>query len=218
MTVSSINSAIQSGFTGGVGKSELDREDFMTLFVTQLQYQDPLKPMDSYEMASQLAQFSSMEATMKMSENMEELLAYQTSQNNLQLLTLLDQKVEAAGNQFAVSGGNVGNGKFTLDERVESCIVNIYGPDGRLVKSIDRGVLDSGIHDVGWDGLDITGNTTTDGPYTFKVEAVTADGTFAEVSYNVGGTVTGIDYASGKAMLTLDNYVNVSVGDVLSVM
>ncbi|PKN22056.1 MAG: flagellar biosynthesis protein FlgD [Deltaproteobacteria bacterium HGW-Deltaproteobacteria-3] len=51
-----------------VGKSTLDRSDFMTLFITQMQHQDPLEPMDSTDMASQLAQFSNMEATMKMSD------------------------------------------------------------------------------------------------------------------------------------------------------
>jgi len=67
-----------------VGKSSLDRDDFMTLFITQMQHQDPLEPMDSTDMASQLAQFSNMEATMKMSDNLEKLLGYQVSQNNLQ--------------------------------------------------------------------------------------------------------------------------------------
>ena len=102
MTVTGISAATQTELPKGVGSADLDRTDFMTLFITQMQYQDPMKPMDSYEMASQLAQFSNMEATMKMSDNMEELLAYQTSQNNLQLLTLLDKNVETQTNQVAV--------------------------------------------------------------------------------------------------------------------
>ncbi|MCK5405645.1 MAG: flagellar hook assembly protein FlgD, partial [Desulfobulbaceae bacterium] len=88
-----------------VGKQELDRTDFLTMFITQLQYQDPMKPMDSYEMASQLAQFSNMEATMKMSDNMEKLLDYQTSQNNLELLSLLDKEVQGNGNMMGVNNG-----------------------------------------------------------------------------------------------------------------
>ncbi len=78
-----------------VGKKDLDESDFMKLFITQLQYQDPSKPMDTNEMASQLAQFSSMQATMKMSDGMDNLLAYQKSQNNLQLLNLLNTDVQA---------------------------------------------------------------------------------------------------------------------------
>ncbi|MBU4033262.1 MAG: hypothetical protein KKG34_00565, partial [Proteobacteria bacterium] len=85
-----------------VGKSTLDRNDFMTLFITQMQHQDPLEPMDSTDMASQLAQFSNMEATMKMSDNLEKLLGYQVSQNNLQLLTLIGKEVQAYGNTIGV--------------------------------------------------------------------------------------------------------------------
>jgi flagellar basal-body rod modification protein FlgD len=39
----------------------LGKMDFMQLLVTQLRYQDPLKPMDDREFAAQLAQFSALE-------------------------------------------------------------------------------------------------------------------------------------------------------------
>ncbi|MCK5227695.1 MAG: flagellar hook assembly protein FlgD, partial [Desulfobulbaceae bacterium] len=104
-----------------VGKQELDRTDFLTMFITQLQYQDPMKPMDSYEMASQLAQFSNMEATMKMSDNMEKLLDYQTSQNNLELLSLLDKEVQGNGNMMGVNNGETTWTEFMLTEAAETC-------------------------------------------------------------------------------------------------
>lgn len=43
------------------GKSQLGKEDFLQLLVTQLRYQDPLNPMDDREFATQLAQFSTLE-------------------------------------------------------------------------------------------------------------------------------------------------------------
>ena len=43
--------------------------DFMTLLVTELQYQNPLEPMDNQQMAAQLAQFSQLELTEKMNSN-----------------------------------------------------------------------------------------------------------------------------------------------------
>src|SRR5690242_10648568 len=42
-------------------KNTLDKDDFLNLFVTQLQNQDPLNPKDGAEMASQLAQFNGLE-------------------------------------------------------------------------------------------------------------------------------------------------------------
>lgn len=218
MTVTGISAATQAELPTGVGSADLDRTDFMTLFITQMQYQDPMKPMDSYEMASQLAQFSNMEATMKMSDNMEELLAYQTSQNNLQLLTLLDKDVETQTNQVAVSGGVAGTGKFVIDERVETCVVQVYDEVGQLVRAIDMGGLNAGTYDMGWDGKNMVGAQVDDGVYSYTVEAYNFESELLEATYRTIGKVTGVEYESGQALLTLDDHVTVSVADVLAVM
>jgi len=44
----------------GSGKSILSKDDFLKLLITQLNYQDPLSPIQSSEFASQLAQFSTV--------------------------------------------------------------------------------------------------------------------------------------------------------------
>lgn len=41
--------------------SILDKNDFLKLFVAQMQYQDPSKPMDNSQMMAQMASFSSLE-------------------------------------------------------------------------------------------------------------------------------------------------------------
>jgi len=38
--------------------SELTQQDFMKLLVTELTHQDPSKPMDNNELATQISQFS----------------------------------------------------------------------------------------------------------------------------------------------------------------
>lgn len=45
--------------------------DFMKLLVTELQYQNPLEPLDHQQMAAQLAQFTQLELTEKMNNNLE---------------------------------------------------------------------------------------------------------------------------------------------------
>lgn len=58
---SSANSASSS--TGVVSRAggELGKDAFLQLLVTQMQYQDPLSPMDNTDMIAQLAQFSALE-------------------------------------------------------------------------------------------------------------------------------------------------------------
>lgn len=47
---------------------QLGKNEFLQLLVTQMQYQDPLQPMDNTEYISQLAQFSALEAMQNVSQ------------------------------------------------------------------------------------------------------------------------------------------------------
>jgi len=50
-----------SGVVTGTLESDLDKDAFLQLLVTQMQNQNPLEPMSSTEMVAQLAQFSTLE-------------------------------------------------------------------------------------------------------------------------------------------------------------
>ena len=200
------------------GKSDLDQSDFMTLFIAELQHQDPLEPMDNAAMASQMAEFSNMEATNRMADNMAELLEYSTSQNNLQLLTLLDQDVRVIGNGIGITGDEMSSGEFILAEDVDSAFLEIRDAAGKLVTLQDLGGLPMGSHPLEWDGTDAAGVHADDGAYTFNVKAYTSAGQQVHVDYTTVGKVTGVDYESGTAKLVLDNHVPSEVGAVLGVI
>lgn len=201
-----------------VGKQELDSSDFMTLFITQLQHQDPMEPMDSSQMATQLADFSNMEATMQMADSMDQLLEYQTSQNNLQLLSLLDKDVQVFGHSIGVSGEEIGGGEFNLQEDADMAVLEIRDAADRLVKIIDLGRISRGIHPVEWDGTDMLDKKVEDGAYSFDVKAYDQAGQQIAADYKASGRVTGIDYESGTALLVLDHHVPTSVGAVAGVI
>lgn len=79
--------------------SDLDKEAFLQLLVTQMQYQDPLNPGDSTEYMSQLAQYSALEATMNISDAVEKGNAL-----NLVGEYVLMNTTDSAGNSTMVSG------------------------------------------------------------------------------------------------------------------
>ncbi len=56
-------------------KSGLDKEAFLQLLVAQMQYQDPLEPMDNTEYVSQLATFSQLEATQNLADTISQGMA-----------------------------------------------------------------------------------------------------------------------------------------------
>lgn len=54
--------------------SELDKNAFLKLLITQLRYQDPLSPIDDKEFVAQMAQFSTLEQVTNMSKSLENFL------------------------------------------------------------------------------------------------------------------------------------------------
>jgi flagellar basal-body rod modification protein FlgD len=75
------------GAAAGLGK-----DDFMKLLIAQLQNQDPMKPMEDKEFIAQLATFSSLEATQKVNEQLDDLLG---SQSLVQAATLIGKQATA---------------------------------------------------------------------------------------------------------------------------
>lgn len=56
--------------------SNLSKDTFLQLLVTQLENQDPLNPMDDKDFIAQMAQFSSLEQMQNINTNMSAVKAY----------------------------------------------------------------------------------------------------------------------------------------------
>jgi flagellar basal-body rod modification protein FlgD len=60
--------------------------DFLRILVTQLSFQDPLKPMDNQEFVAQIAQFTTLEQTRQLSERIDTLLGIQGATQSVGLI------------------------------------------------------------------------------------------------------------------------------------
>ncbi len=79
----------------------LSFESLLQIVLTQLTYQDPLEPMDNFEFVSQLAQFSQIQQTTTMSDNIETLVRAQTTG---QAANLLGKDVDVAAGSGTITG------------------------------------------------------------------------------------------------------------------
>lgn len=64
----------------------LDFQSLLRIILTQLTYQDPLKPMDNFQFVSQLAQFSQLQQGQSLNDQITNLLAAQAAMQGTSLL------------------------------------------------------------------------------------------------------------------------------------
>lgn len=64
----------------------INQTDYMKLFMQELTYQDPLKPVDNREFMAQMAQFSSLQEARTTNENLGKLLGMTSGSQSLNLL------------------------------------------------------------------------------------------------------------------------------------
>ncbi|MGF6805618.1 flagellar basal-body rod modification protein FlgD [Paraburkholderia sp. Clong3] len=79
----------------------LDMQSLLQIILTQLTYQDPLKPVDNFEFVSQLAQFTSLEQTRQITDKINDLLSVQSA---TQTLGLLGRNVDVQTDTALLSG------------------------------------------------------------------------------------------------------------------
>jgi flagellar basal-body rod modification protein FlgD len=101
MPVDAIGSVLNQSDASATRQNTINQEDFIKLFLSQLQFQDPLEPVDNREFLAQLAQFSNLEQTRQTSQNTEGLLVMNSS---AQALALLNKTVDVQVNGAAVTG------------------------------------------------------------------------------------------------------------------
>lgn len=87
--------AIDAIGRSAVSEPQLDNtgvelQDFLEIFLTQLNFQDPLEPVDNAEFVAQLAQFSSLQLASQTTDNTEGLLDVESVS---QILALMGKKV-----------------------------------------------------------------------------------------------------------------------------
>jgi flagellar basal-body rod modification protein FlgD len=71
------NSTLGSSSPAAGTLGTLGGVDFLKLLTTQMKYQDPMSPMSSTDMASQLAQFSSVQGIQQLNTNVSNMMLLQ---------------------------------------------------------------------------------------------------------------------------------------------
>lgn len=206
--------------------NELGKQDFLRLLTVQLQYQDPLNPMDNTELVAQLAQFSALEGTNNIESAITDLgdsfsdsLAAQSftaqSITNSSAVSLIGKQVrlrESAAYFDGATGTEVPI-RVHLGSRT-SATVQILDKDGEVVRTLETEGKDAENSAVAtWDGTDNTGQQARPGWYELNVVGREND---LSLYCFVQDMVQGVRFAAEGPMVKVGGK-ELSVADIMDV-
>ncbi len=158
--------AVLNGDGGAMGQTA-----FLTLFTAQLKSQNPLDPMDNTAFVSQLAQFSQLEATTKMSDSLSTMATAQTTDRMTAASNLIGKKVAIPDGQAILSNGTPIDGTVALTADTDTITIKVFSSSGTLVRTGQVAAQKKGDFNFTWDGMDSTGNAVADGKYRIEATA-----------------------------------------------
>lgn len=194
----------------------MNKDDFLKLFVTQLQNQDPLNPQDSSQFITQLAQITQVEQAYNTNTNLQSLLNQANNSMTMSSVSMIGKQVEAPGSQVSLQAGSPATVNFALGSAASQVTVNIQDATGATVKTLTAGATGAGEGSISWDGTNSAGTKLPSGAYSFSVSAQDASGNTVPSSGLIKGTVTGVDMSGAAPVLSVGN-VKLNLTDVISV-
>lgn len=217
--VSGNNLVNQTGSNSGSSLSALseDYERFLTLLTAQIQYQDPLEPMDSTQFVTQLAQLSQVEQAVATNTNLENLGTKIGSLVSVAGADMIGRNVTFESSQFGLESGAT-DATYTIPEGTSSLTVDILDENGTVIRQLTELSTDhTKIHTLDWDGKDAAGNSLLDGEYFMRVNALDAQlQAISGSSTYRKATVEQVLFSNGENYFTLDSGQQIQSDNVLA--
>lgn len=191
------------------------KEQFLTLFLTQLQNQDPTSPMDSNQMTQQLVQFTSVEQQIESNKLLDQLVSAQAANANAVAVGYIGKDVVFNGNTTTLTDTGASWG-YKLNSEPDSVTINVFNEAGALVYSTPGETTVGERLEFNWDGKDANGVKLPNGSYTMRVDALDAQNKGVETQIEAIGLVTGVVTSGDQPTLLVGNVI-VDLDDVTRV-
>jgi flagellar basal-body rod modification protein FlgD len=190
------------------------KDEFLKLFMAQLQHQDPFAPTSGADMVAQLAQLSSVEQSKQMSEQLADLAAAQNASANAGLSSLVGRECNANASTFeldahAGSPPPIDVSTTSPTKGASIVIKNAAGEEIRRIPITDG----SKTATVAWDGRDAKGVPVAAGSYEVTVDGGQSAST---ITTQWHGRVDAVELTPNGPRLRMGNLL-VAPGDIRTI-
>ncbi len=197
--------------------SIMGMDDFLKMFLAQLQNQNPMSPMEGNDFTNQLAMFSTVEQLKEANTKFDNLISIQTQTQSAIAVSYIGKEITYAGNAMTVEDGK---DSYTIDYalkgKASDVKIMIKDDAGKVVRTLEPGSQDGGENTIPWDGKDDDGKAVKAGRYSFSVSATDLDGNSVASQPYITGQITGVYTQDGETLLQVNGSA-VSLSDIVRV-
>lgn len=190
--------------TKRVGNNQLDKDSFLKLFLAQLKNQDPMSPLESHELAAQLAQFTSIEKLGAIDEGIKDLSRAQNPAKSFDSLAMIGRHIEGDSSKIIRTDTKEAHDiRFNLMGDAVKATLSVKNAQGAEIRKMEVSGLKKGDNKVSWDGNLENGAPAPVGDYTVAISANSSSGQkiFAETAFR--GQVTGVNFTAEGPVLMM---------------
>lgn len=181
-----------------------DFEVFLKMLTAQMQYQDPLNPIDSTDYATQLATFSGVEQAVLTNDLLQSLTTQMNTGGLVDMAALVGKEVRSAAPAYfdgqpmtLLPATNVAS------DTAELVVRNEAGDE------VQRMPVAPGAARLEWAGVGQSGAPMPAGVYRFEVEAKSDEEVIAQIPVETYSAVNEVRLEGGKTILLLSGGVSV---------
>ncbi|SFU29117.1 flagellar hook assembly protein FlgD [Xenorhabdus koppenhoeferi] len=152
------------------------KDNFLNILVAQLKNQDPTNPMQNSELTSQLAQISTVQGVEKLNKTLGAVVGQMGENQAMQTTLLIKRGVMVPGDKILVGfneekGISITRFGFELTRPADEVKITIKDKSGAVVREMDFGQFNAGVHSFEWNGKNADGKEVENGAYSFTVSA-----------------------------------------------
>lgn len=176
---------------------QVNQNQFIELFVAQLNNQDPLAPLDTNQMLTQLSQISSVESLNSIDDRIDGLTSSLQQSQMLGASQLVGKEITVNTNRVELEESGDVTGEAQLPVAANDVLIRAYDINGVLVASQALGAQNSG-------KVAFTLDDISAGQYTITATAVSGDEAYA-AGVTLSGHVSGVEATGAGTYLKLAN-------------
>lgn len=175
-----------------------DFEVFLKMLTAQMQYQDPLNPIDSTDYATQLATFSGVEQAVLTNELLQSLTTQMSTGGLVDMAALVGKEVRStAPAYFDGQPLTLLVGQSVASETAALVVRNTAGDE------VQRIPVAPGGETLEWAGVGPSGAPFPVGTYQFEIVAQSNGEVIAQIPVETYSTVNEVRLENGQTMLIL---------------